>query len=85
MQVNIEIMRAFVRLRRILAADPELARRVAKLEKTTKAHDDSLHAVFAVIRSLVKGKPRPQLPPPSPPLKLGRPIGFRPNSPKPKP
>lgn len=34
-QVNIEIMRAFVRMRSILAANRELAKRLEKLEKTT--------------------------------------------------
>jgi hypothetical protein len=34
-RVNIEIMRAFVRLRRMLAADKDLARRLDDLEKNT--------------------------------------------------
>lgn len=34
-QVNIEIMRAFVRMRSILAVNRELAKRIERLEKTT--------------------------------------------------
>jgi hypothetical protein len=37
-RVNIEIMRAFVRLRRALARDVKLARRVAQLERKVDTH-----------------------------------------------
>jgi hypothetical protein len=45
-EVNIAIMRAFVRLRSILAAHKELARKIETLEKETKA---SFKAVFELI------------------------------------
>src|SRR5206468_2349581 len=38
--VNIEIMRAFVRLRQLLAVNAELARRLDELEKRVGNHDD---------------------------------------------
>jgi hypothetical protein len=50
LQVNIEIMRAFVRLRRILQADTEMARKLAALEKR---YDAQFHIVFDAIRKLM--------------------------------
>lgn len=84
-EVNVAIMRAFVQLRRLLAADPDLARRVAELEKTTKVHSTNFHAVFVAIRSLLKAKPPPQISPPKALPKPSAPIGFRPKPPKPTP
>ena len=50
-QVNIAIVRAFVRLREFLASHQELARKLAKLEKK---YDSQFHAVFEAIRQLMK-------------------------------
>jgi len=61
-QVNIEIMRAFVRLRRMLASNKELARRLDALEKK---YDAQFKVVFDAIRELMK-----------PPESKKRPIGF---------
>lgn len=61
-QVNIEIMRAFVRLRRLLASNVELARKINDLEKK---YDDQFKVVFDAIKQLMA--------PPEPPK---RPIGF---------
>jgi hypothetical protein len=61
--VNIEIMRAFVRLREILLAHKDLA---LKLEELEKKYDEQFRIVFEVIRQLMA--------PPEPPPK--RPIGF---------
>jgi hypothetical protein len=49
-QVNIEIMRAFVRLREILATHADLARRLDDLEKK---YDKQFAAVFDAIRQLM--------------------------------
>jgi hypothetical protein len=49
-QVNIEIMRAFVRLREILATHTDLARRLDELEKK---YDKQFAAVFDAIRQLM--------------------------------
>jgi len=48
-QVNIEIMRTFVRLRRILASHSELARKLDALEKK---YDAQFKIVFDAIRQL---------------------------------
>ena len=62
-QVNIEIMRPFVRLRRILASHADLARRLDALERK---YDAQFKAVFDVIRELMR-----------PPLRRRRLIGFQ--------
>ena len=63
--VNVEIMRAFVRLRQMLASNVELARKLAVLEKK---YDAQFRVVFDAIRELMT--------PPDP--KKKRPIGFGP-------
>jgi hypothetical protein len=50
-QVNVEIMRAFVRLRRILAENAGLARRLDELEKR---YDVQFKVVFDTIRQLMQ-------------------------------
>ena len=60
--VNVEIMRAFVRLRQMLAAHADLARKLATLEKK---YDAQFKVVFDAIRELM-----------TPPAKGKRPIGF---------
>jgi hypothetical protein len=62
-QVNIEIMRAFVRLRRMLASHADLARKLGALEKK---YDAQFKVVFDVIRELM-----------APPEPKRRAIGFR--------
>ena len=54
-QVNIEIMRAFVRLREIIGSHKDLAR---KLEVLEKKYDSQFRVVFEAIRELM----RPQVP-----------------------
>jgi len=62
-RVNIEIMRAFVRLRKMLATHADLARRLDELESK---YDTQFRVVFDAIRELMA-------PPPDPP---GKRIGF---------
>ncbi len=50
-QVNVEIMRTFVRLRRILAENAGLARR---LDEWEKKYDVQFKVVFDAIRSLMQ-------------------------------
>jgi len=58
-QVNIEIMRAFVRLRQILSSHKDLARKLEDLERKIGAHDQQIQAVFQAIRQLMAG-PEPK-------------------------
>jgi hypothetical protein len=67
-RVNIEIMRSFVRMRRILAGNANLARRLDALEKK---YDTQFKSVFDAIRRLM-----------APPNPKSRPIGFIPEQKK---
>jgi hypothetical protein len=64
--VNVEIMRAFVRLRQILTSHADLARKLDALEKK---YDAQFRVVFDAIRELM-----------NPPAPRRRSIGFRANS-----
>ena len=61
--VNIEIMRAFVKLREMLASNSELSRRLDELESK---YDRQFKVVFDAIRQLM-----------SPPIKARKQIGLR--------
>jgi hypothetical protein len=52
-QVNIAIMRAFVRMRRMLVSHEELARKVAAIERK---YDSQFRVVFDAIRALMEPK-----------------------------
>jgi hypothetical protein len=65
-EVNIEIMRAFVRLRQILQSNVELSKRLDDLEKK---YDGQFRVVFDAIRELM-----------TPPEEAKPPIGFAPQS-----
>ena len=56
-QVNIEIMRAFVRLRKLLASHVNLAKRLNALEQK---YDVQFKAVFDAIRRLMAGPEKPK-------------------------
>ena len=64
--VNVEIMRAFVKLRRMLASNAELASKLTELESK---YDRHFSAVFAAIRQLM-----------TPSRTKTKPIGFRPTA-----
>jgi hypothetical protein len=60
-QVNILIMRTFAKLREMLAANTDLARKLGDLEKKYRAHDVQIKAVFDALRRLTEGPaPKPR-------------------------
>jgi len=59
-QVNIAIMRAFVKLRQILSTNKELARKLAQLEHRIEKHDTEIHAIFEAIRQLMAPQDKPK-------------------------
>ena len=67
-KVNIEIMRAFVRLRRLLATPGELVAQINQLAETVKLHDDQIKAIADVLRRMME--------PPSQAVSKHR-MGFR--------
>ena len=66
-QVNVAIMRAFVKLRHVLSANKKLIGRLNELERKIEKHDVEIQSIFEAIRQLMA-------PPPEPPKRR---IGFK--------
>lgn len=66
--VNIAIMRAFLRLRQMVATHSELAWKLEDLERSIKVHDTQIRRIFEAIRQLM-----------APPEKPKGKIGFQPS------
>jgi ATP-dependent Clp protease ATP-binding subunit ClpA len=70
--MGVHVVRAFVKLRELLASDKELARRFeqleARLDKKLAHHDEAIAAILSAIRQLM-----------NPPAPKRRPIGFTAN------
>ena len=64
-QVNIEIMRAFVKLREMASTQKELVVKLNELERKIEDHDESIQAIFEAIYRLM-----------TPPEKTAKKIGF---------
>lgn len=67
-QVNIAIMRVFVRLKEIVSTHKELAYKLNELERKIEKHDEEICSIFEAIRQLM-----------APPEKKRRIIGFKPH------
>ena len=59
-QVNVAIMRAFVGLRRLLATNETLARKLAALERGLEGHDQAIKSLFDAIRQLMAPSAKPR-------------------------
>jgi hypothetical protein len=68
-QVNIAIMRVFVRLREMMATHKELAFKLIELEERLEGHDEQIQNIFEAIRQLMT--------PPEPPRKRIYPVKFK--------
>ena len=64
-EVSIFVVRAFVRLREMVATHRELARKLSKLEQRFQDHDEKIEVIFEAIRQLM-----------APPEKKRKKIGF---------
>jgi hypothetical protein len=58
-QASIAVVRAFIRLREILAAHKELARKLKELENRIEGHDEEITALFDAIRELMDSPEKP--------------------------
>ena len=65
-QMSILIIRAFVKLREMLATNRDLARKIRELERQQKEHGRQLAAVYSMIKKLIDVPAKPQ-----------NPIGFK--------
>jgi phage regulator Rha-like protein len=70
-EVNIEIMRAFVRVREMLGAHRELATKLKELENRIQNHDEHIKTIFQAIQQLITPSEKPR-----------RRIGFEVKEPK---
>jgi hypothetical protein len=59
-EVNIAIMRVFVRLREIMATHKELAFKLAEHEDRLEGHDEQIQNIFEAIRQLMRPPDRPR-------------------------
>jgi hypothetical protein len=58
-QVNIAIMRAFVRLRETLSLHKELAHKLSELERKIENHDENIRTLFEAIHQLMTPPEQP--------------------------
>jgi hypothetical protein len=70
-QVNISIMRAFVKIRKLALSSKELARKIDELEKATNEkfikQDQKIKLIFEAIKQLINTETKPK-----------NPLGFQP-------
>jgi hypothetical protein len=59
-RVNIEIMRTFVRLRRLMATPGELVEQLTKLADVVQLHDDQIKVISQVLQQMIEQPPQPQ-------------------------
>jgi hypothetical protein len=60
-QMSVIVVRAFVRLREMLATNKTLAAKLAELEHKLEGHDQAIHNLFETIRQLLKvPEPKPR-------------------------
>jgi hypothetical protein len=64
-KVSVYVVRAFVRLRRVLSTHRQLAQKLAELERKLESHDEHIRTLFDAIRELM-----------APPSPKRRKIGF---------
>ena len=58
--VNIEIMRAFIRLRTLLSTHKELAGKLSELERRLGGHDEKIQVIFQAIKQLMTSPEKPR-------------------------
>ncbi len=58
-EASVRVVRAFVRLREMLASNRELAQKLAELERKFEGHDDAIRNLFEAIRQLL-ASPEPK-------------------------
>ncbi len=67
-EVNIQIMRVFVKLKELMLSHKDLARKIMNLEEQFKNHDQKFVLIFEAIRKLLQSHKEPR--------KSRAPIGF---------
>lgn len=61
-QMSVFVVRAFVRLREMLATHKEVAHKLAELERKLQNHDESIRSLVVAIRQLMRSPERKKRP-----------------------
>jgi hypothetical protein len=61
-EVSVQVVRAFVKLRALLVTQKELAKKFTELESRLANHDVAIHQLLAAIRQLMNEPPAPPKP-----------------------
>ena len=61
-QINIQIMRAFVRMKNLVADNSDLRKTIEHMEKRLDVHDQQIKIAFAALKSLLQPEPQPATP-----------------------
>ena len=64
-QMNILIVRAFIKIREILASNKDLAGKIEELQKEQKLQNKHINSIYSMLEKLISG-----------PVKPSKPIGF---------
>jgi len=59
-EVSVYIVRAFIRLRRVIAEHKELSRRIVQIEHHLADHDEQIIELIQAIKQLLKPEPPPK-------------------------
>jgi len=59
-QVNIQIMRVFIKLREIVSTNKEILNKLNQLENKYEKHDRQIYAIFEQIREFLTFKENPK-------------------------
>jgi hypothetical protein len=59
-RVNVAIMRAFVKLREVMATHVELSRKIAALARKYRQHDEEIQVIFKAIKRLMELPEKPK-------------------------
>ena len=60
MQASVRVVRAFVRLREIVAANAQLATHLKELERRLDSHDEAIVELFAVLKRMLEPEVKPK-------------------------
>jgi hypothetical protein len=59
-QASVRVVRAFIRLREMVAANAQLATKLKDLERRLDSHDEAIVELFAVLKQLLQPEPKPK-------------------------
>ena len=59
-QVNIQIIRVYTKMRKLLLTHKDILLKLEQLERKTGSHDEKIELIFQYIKQLVQEKPEPR-------------------------